>query len=347
MSFRAVNSQALPGAQNLLSFLYEIKGKYTLSGQHDYISSGTKYADAMESITGRRPAVWGSDLSFEYEGDEPHRIRHCGPLNLTEPGIAEGFTDETVGAARGKLIERVKMMHGRGHIITLMWHHPFPTYGNRGPYHATWAFEDRPDAEAWEEMTTEGTELYGHWKRQADQAAGYLKELRDADIPVLWRPYHEMNGVWFWWCKKPGLDGFRKLWVQLYEYFTDEHKLNNLLWVWNPNAPRDIPGDEAYPYADYYPGNDFVDVLAADVYRKDWRQSHHDQLLELGCGKPVAIGETADLLTLEQLEQQNHWTWFMPWGVLGVKRNTEFALRELYESERVINLNDIKKKGSR
>ena len=37
----------------------------------------------------------------------------------------------------------------------------------------------------------------------------YLRQLRDARIPILWRPYHEMNGVWFWWCAKPGENGFK------------------------------------------------------------------------------------------------------------------------------------------
>ncbi|MFW6287028.1 MAG: glycosyl hydrolase [Candidatus Sumerlaeota bacterium] len=262
---KTANPEASSKARNLLKLLNDISGQYILSGQHDYISSGTKYADTLEERIGFRPALWGSDFSFEYEGDEPRRIRHCGPLNLSEPGVDEAFTDRTVDEERRKLVERAVAMHERGHVITLMWHHPFPTYGNRGPYHSIWSFDERPDMETWRELTTPGTTLYDQWRRQADDVARYLRELRDADIPVLWRPYHEMNGVWFWWCKKPGDDGFRKLWKQLFDYFTNEHELNNLLWVWNPNAPRDIPGDEAFAYADYYPGNDCVDVLASDV----------------------------------------------------------------------------------
>lgn len=87
-----------------------------------------------------------------------------------------------------------------------------------------------------------------------------------------------MNGVWFWWCNKPGENGFKKLWIMTYNYFTKVHKLNNLLWVWNTNAPRDKKGDEAGPYADFYPGPEYVDVLAADVYHRDYKQSHHDDL---------------------------------------------------------------------
>ena len=60
-----------------------------------------------------------------------------------------------------------------------------------------------------------------------------------------------MNGVWFWWGNKKGKDGFQKLWKLFYERLTDYHKINNLVWVWNANAPRDIPQDEAFSYKDF------------------------------------------------------------------------------------------------
>ena len=136
-------------------------------------------------------------------------------------------------------------------------------------------------------MTTEGSDLNKAWKQQADTIAGYLKQLQDARVPVLWRPFHEMNGVWFWWCNHKGENGFKKLWIMMYDYYVNYHKLDNLIWVWNTNAPRDIPGDEAFPYKDFWPGHEYVDVLAADVYRNDWKQSHHDDLLKLANGKVI------------------------------------------------------------
>jgi mannan endo-1,4-beta-mannosidase len=147
-----------------------------------------------------------------------------------------------------------------------------------------------------------------------DGVAACLKQLQDARIPVLWRPFHEMNGVWFWWCNKPGEDGFKKLWIAMYDYFTAHHKLNNLLWVWNTNAPRDKINDEAGPYADFFPGIAYVDVLAADVYNNDWKQSHHDQLVELGGGKLIALGEVGNAPTPEIYDNQPRWSWFMVWG---------------------------------
>jgi hypothetical protein len=48
------------------------------------------------------------------------------------------------------------------------------------------------------DVLTPGTELHQRWCAQVDAVAGYLKQLQEARVPVLWRPDHEMNGDWFW-----------------------------------------------------------------------------------------------------------------------------------------------------
>ena len=148
-----------------------------------------------------------------------------------------------------------------------------------------------------------------------DVIAGYLRQLKDAGVPVLWRPYHEMNGMWFWWCDKKGRDGFRKLWIMMYDRFVNRHHgLDNLIWVWNTNAPRISPGTRPTPTRTSSPGSSTVDVLAADVYHEDWKQSHHDDLARLAHGKPIALGEVGNPPRPETLAAQPLWTWFMPWG---------------------------------
>ena len=133
----------------------------------------------------------------------------------------------------------------------------------------------------------------------------------------------------------------------MYDYFTKHHKLNNLIWVWNPNAPRDIPGDEAWPYEDFFPGVEYVDILAADVYRNDYKQPHHDQLVELGEGKPIALGEVGEILSLELIQQQPKWSWFMPWGWILFLANEDDQIREVYNSEPILTLDEVSvdKKG--
>ena len=125
-------------------------------------------------------------------------------------------------------------------------------------------------------------ELFAQWEKQVDSIVIYLKMLQDANIPILWRPYHEMNGIWFWWGRRG--QSFKQLWRNLYERL-HHHKLNNLIWVWNANAPRNTPGDEAEPYEIYYPGHDYVDILATDIYHNDYKQSHYQDLLDVAEGE--------------------------------------------------------------
>ena len=349
--FRNVNPNATREARNLLNFLYEIQGQYTLSGQHNFIATGSKYTDTIQVITGKTPIVWGSDFSFSYDGEEPTRFQHCGPINIDDPGNLRSFkdfrnhkaniTDLTPEAARTRLVKNAIEKYREGYIITLMWHACPPGYGDKCDGKLIWAMEDRPTPEEWEELTTDGTEMNLAWKQQADNIATYLKELKDAGVPVLWRPYHEMNGVWFWWCNQKGENGFKRLWIMMYNYFVHHHKLDNLVWVWNTNAPRDRPGDEAFAYDDFWPGHEYVDVLAADVYRADWKQSHHDDLLKLGMGKPIAIGEAAPPPTPEILSAQNHWAWFMPWGNLVFWGDGTEIIKKVLNSDKVLSKEDV------
>ncbi len=339
-----VNINASPEARTLLNFLYNIQGKYTLSGQHNFINRVSKYSDEVYRITGKYPVIWGSDFSFFVEGEDYARFGHCGPGNLSDPSDSIDFLDITIDEVRQNMIHEAIQKYQEGYIITLMWHCCFPTEGDHCEGHNIWAMENRPSAETWKELTTPGTTLNDQWKAQVDNIAGYLKQLQEANVPVLWRPYHEMNGVWFWWCNHKGEDGFSRLWHMMFEYFTEHHKLNNLIWVWNTNAPRDIPGDEAFDYELFYPGDDYVDVLAADVYRKDYKQSHHDDLRELAKGKPIALGEVGELPAPETIENQPYWEWFMSWGPLLTWINEEETIREIYDLPRVLTLDEIIRK---
>jgi mannan endo-1,4-beta-mannosidase len=339
---RTVNPNATQAARQLLDFLYEIQGRYTLSGQHNFIAVGSRYTDLTRELTGRTPIVWGSDFSFAYRGDAPQQFQHCGPLNLPEPGTGTQITDLSPKRARQQLMLNVIEACRKGHIVTLMWHAcPPQVGGDMCDGKAIWTLERRPSQEEWDRLTTDGTELNAAWKKQADVIAGYLKQLKDAGVPVLWRPYHEMNGVWFWWCNKKGENGFKKLWVMMFDYFVKHHQLDNLIWVWNTNAPRDRPNDEAYAYQDFWPGLEYVDVLAADVYREDWKQSHHDDLVTLAHGKPIALGEVGSAPSSETLAAQSHWTWYMPWGKFALQDQALERLKTLLQDDRILTRDDV------
>jgi mannan endo-1,4-beta-mannosidase len=107
------------------------------------------------------------------------------------------------------------------------------------------------------DLLTRGTATHRRWMRQLNQIAVALAELRDAGVVVLWRPFHEVNGSWFWWGQ-PARAVFARVWRHMFGHFSRTWRLDNLLWVFGPNM-----GDAA---AKYYPGNDCVDLVGLDVY---------------------------------------------------------------------------------
>lgn len=340
-----VNENATPEACQLLDFLYSIQGKYTLTGMHNFASGMERYDSVVYAMTGKMPVVWGSDFSFNAVGDNPCDFRHCGPLNLTVPGNRElpcATLSVTTEQQRQLIVDTAIKRHAEGRIVTLMWHCCWPVNCDTCDGDDIWRWADNlPTQHEWDELLTDGTPLNAAWKKQMDGVAGYLKQLQQAKVPVLWRPFHEMNGVWFWWCGKPGENGFKRLWIAMYDYFTGHHKLNNLLWVWDANAPRTTPGDEAGAYADYYPGSDYVDVLAADVYHGDWKQSHQDELVALGQGKVIALGEVGDLPSVETYEAQRQWVWFMPWGYFILNKNNREVASDIYNHVCSLTLDEL------
>ncbi len=148
-----------------------------------------------------------------------------------------------------------------------------------------------------------------------------------------------MNGGWLWWGKKRGDNGYKALWRMMYDRYVNRHGLHNLIWVWNTNAPvnKDI-----LAYEECWPGNEYVDVLATDVYGNEYAQSHHDDLVRLAVGKPVALGEVGDMPTPEILEKQPRWSWFMTWTNFLENNNTKEEILALYRSPRVLTRDEVK-----
>jgi len=134
------------------------------------------------------------------------------------------------------------------------------------------------------EMISRGTTENHQLHDELDTIASHLQVLEDAGVVVLFRPFHEMNGDWFWWgAWKPAQ--FRALWREAFNYLTYTKGLDNLLWVYSPSA-----GTRGRAY---YPGSKYVDIVGLDIYAD----------LEPGCsaapgwvdiaslGKPSAITE--------------------------------------------------------
>lgn len=151
--------------------------------------------------------------------------------------------------------------------------------------------------------TVEGTWENKVFTEDLKNVAAYLKLLRDADIPVLWRPFHEAAGGWFWWGKDAA--SFKSLWIAMFNYFKTEG-LDNLIWVWTTE------GNDA----DWYPGDQYVDIVGRDVYNKETADcvSEYTSIAENYGNKIVSLSECGTVgLISEQWASGARWSWFMPW----------------------------------
>jgi mannan endo-1,4-beta-mannosidase len=242
----------------------------------------------VEKYTGGHyPAVFGQDFGF------------------SAPGTWDGIN------YRQQIVDETIRRNSEGFIITLMWHAVRPIEDE--PVTFEHSIQGKLTDDEWRELVTPGTQLNERWKSQVDVIAWHLKQLQHAGVPVLWRPYHEMNGGWFWWGRKTGPDGYKKLYRMLFDRLANFHKLNNLIWVFDANQLN----SNVDSYETYYPGDDVVDIVATDVYR-GFHQDDYESLLKLAGSKPVALGEVGAPPTEQVLRDQPRWAWFMSWGEPGV-----------------------------
>lgn len=312
LSQKPVNSSASEETCKLLQLIYSISGKGTLTGQHCYPLYHDILVERVHNNTGHYPCVFGQDFGFS-------PAKTLDGINF-----------------RQRVVDNAIKWHKEGMIITLMWHAVPPTMDE--PVEFKSGIQSKLTEQEWQELITEGTRLNEKWKSQVDVIAFFLKQLRDAKVPVIWRPYHEMNGKWFWWGGREGKDGYQKLYQMLFERLTHFHQLNNLLWVFNGNE-MNPPHVESYDK--FYPGSNYVDILATDVYRYNYQLSDYESLRALANGKPIALGEVGHMPTSEILKNQPLWTWFMTWAEFLETANSLEERQAIYSNHQTITLQEL------
>jgi mannan endo-1,4-beta-mannosidase len=133
------------------------------------------------------------------------------------------------------------------------------------------------------QLVKAGTPANAAWLRELDQIAAGIRELDDAGVVVLWRPFHEMNGGWFWWGAKDPAD-FAALWRHMFDYFTRVKGLHNLIWIYSPNMGGNAAAD--------YPGDAYADMVGLDAYTDNVDADHIKGFADLvKTRKPAGFGE--------------------------------------------------------
>ena len=314
---KPVTPNASPEAQALLDLFYRISGKYILTGQHNYPNTKDRNSQFAARYIGKTPVIWSSDMGFAKPGD----------------------TDSYL--ARPDIVKEAIRQHQLGSIVTICWHAVPPTADEPVTFRPALGEKTSPESLAtvqgklmdqqFQDVLTPGTALNKHWMAQVDTIAFYLKKLQKAHVPVLWRPYHEMNGDWFWWGGRTGKYSTRALYRQMFDRFVNYHKLNNLIWIWSVDRAH----SEEMQYSKYYPGNDYLDLIALDVYGRDFQKVYYDSLAALSKGKPMVLGEVGNPPTPDILDVQPRWSYFVTWASM-VRNTTKKEYDILKNDPRVV-----------
>lgn len=315
--FSLSNKNSTQECKELMKMFSKICGKGILSGQHCNKASGIDI-EYVKFVTGKTPAILGFDLlSYSCATNSEDRDFEC--------------IDELINN-RGSVEAAIKYGENSNSIITLCWHWFSPMNGkNKSFYSKNTTFD-------LEKALIYGTEENIAMIRDMDAIAYELNRFKERNIPILWRPFHEACGKWFWWGAK-GPEIYIKLYRFMYDRYVNYHKLNNLIWVWNS------------PHKEWYPGDDVVDLYSVDYYAPIGNHgpltNEYLKALESGKGnKAIALSENGPIPNPKLLKRtKTPWLWFMTWNNFNnnFMWNTQDELRKFYNDPYVINSEDIPK----
>lgn len=227
VSAKLCNPNASDNAKRLMSYLVDNYGVNVISGQY---SDGGMFGHEMACIwseTKKFPAMLGLDM-IEYS---PSRVAY---------------------GSQGKSIDQALEAWEKNSIVTMCWHWNAPEKYLTGTWYSGF-YKEHTNIDLDKIMNGEDEEGYNLLVSDMDVVAKELQKLQKADVPVLWRPLHEASGGWFWWgnCEA---ESYKKLYRLMYDKYTNEYGLNNLIWVWNGQDKN------------WYPGDDVVDIVGEDIY---------------------------------------------------------------------------------
>ncbi len=325
--------KATAETRSLMNYLSQVYGKHIISGQQEIYNYGPhdfEYEfEYLNDLTGHYPAVRGFDF-----------------LNCAN--ILYGSEDGTVD----RMIDWAANKNG---IVTASWHITVPKemagykVGDKVSYEqATY----KPDETNFvtENILKEGTVEREFYLKSLENIAPQLQKLQDAGVPVIWRPLHEAEGNggetggWFWWASG-GSAVYKDIWKLTYDTLVNDYNIHNLIWEWN-----------SYNFqtsADWYPGDEYVDLIAYDKYSGNTASASstfYGIMEKYDNKKMVALAENDSFSTVENLTSEKAgWLYFCTWYDGGgdynflsdPKYNTKENTIEMYQSDYCITLDEL------
>jgi mannan endo-1,4-beta-mannosidase len=298
-----IDKDATSETKNLYKNLKVISKDHTLFGHQHAMEYGHGWQgdsgrSDVKSVTGSHPAVIGVDLS--------------------------GFTgrpDEEIKETKEHVRKIVADTYNRGGVTTLAWHFINPV--SEGGFY----WKDSVSLPAVRYIIP-GGEAHGKYKQILKGIADWAKSVKGNDgktVPMIFRPFHEFDGDWFWWgkshCTK---EEFVSLWKFTVSFLRDSQQVHNFIYAFSPDN-RFTTQEE---YLDRYPGDEWVDMLGMDNYGDMGRDRY---ALDVASGKLKVISDYAKkkgkvaAFTETGLESLTNPTWWNE-TLLKVMRNSGLEL---------------------
>jgi mannan endo-1,4-beta-mannosidase len=189
----------------------------------------------VKEVSGSYPAVHGWDVGKSLSN----------PMNID----SVNFDD---------MLNWIRKIYERGGINTISWHLDNPvTKGD--------SWDKTP---AVKEILPGGS-AHDEFVKELDHLSAFLSKCKSGktSIPIIFRPWHEHNGDWFWWGKGNCTeDEYIQLWHFTVDYLKNTKQHHNLIYAWSPDRSRTDLSDFNTSYLYGYPGDNYVDILGLDNY---------------------------------------------------------------------------------
>ncbi|WP_317047769.1 glycoside hydrolase family 26 protein [Pleomorphovibrio marinus] len=238
---KPIDPNATEETVNLYQNLARLSKKHTLFGhqhatEYGHGWTGDEDRSDVKSVTGSHPAVIGVDFS----------------------GFS-GRPQDIIQKNKDNLRKIVSDTYDRGGVVTVAWHFSNPVSG---------------DGFYWKDSTSKpavryiipGGEAHENYKEILDGIAEWAKSVRGSDgklVPMIFRPFHEFDGDWFWWGKSHTTrEEFIDLWEFTVSYLKDSSDVHNFIYAFSPDN-RYLTEEE---YLERYPGDEWVDMVGMDNY---------------------------------------------------------------------------------
>src|SRR5690606_31278681 len=234
-----------------------------------------------------------------------------------------GSSKANIEKTKESLRKTIVDTYNRGGITTVSWHFTNPVTPETGFY-----WKDSASVAAVANIKPGGSH-----HRQYKEILGTIADLAKSTIgedgtlaPIIFRPYHEFDGEWFWWGKPhASKDDFIELWQFTVSYLRDTLGVHNFIYAFSPDNRFTSEAE----FLDWYPGDDFVDLVGMDNYGDFGRDGRYD--LEAGFAKLKIVSDYAKkagklaAFTETGLESIPNETWWTEILLKTLKRDLELS----------------------